>query len=336
MDTRKLATIRRIDDVKPIEGADKITAYRVGGWFVVDQVGKYQVGDFVVYIEPDAWVPHDLAPFLSKGAEPKEFNGVKGQRLRTVRLRGQISQGLLLPIDIVADMCEVNDGVCVDDILNITKYEPPVPASLAGVVRGTFPSFFPKTDQERIQNIRHYQELVGTYEVTEKLEGTSFSAYVNGDDFGVCSRNLLLKEDDVSAYWQIAKKYDIESKMRRIGSNFVIQGEIVGPNVQKNIYGLKELKLYIFDIYDINSGSYLTSERRLALLDEMDLESVPVIDTVTFEHVDGDTILEIIDMSDGCSVINESVMREGLVFKKLNDPNFSFKAISPNYLLGQK
>lgn len=95
---RKLASIKKIEEIKKIEGADKICAYRVDGWWVVDTIDRYQPGDLAVYLEIDSWVPNELAPFLSKGQEPREFNGVKGQRLRTVKLRGVTSQGLLLPL----------------------------------------------------------------------------------------------------------------------------------------------------------------------------------------------------------------------------------------------
>jgi len=97
--TRKMATIRRIEEVKAIPNADKIVAYRVGGWWVVDSIGKYVVGDLVVYAEPDSFIPSIIAPFLTKpGHYAKTFEGVEGERLRTVSLRKQISQGLLLPL----------------------------------------------------------------------------------------------------------------------------------------------------------------------------------------------------------------------------------------------
>jgi RNA ligase (TIGR02306 family) len=89
---RKLASIKKIDDIQPIEGADKICTYRVGGWWVVDTVNRYQIGDAVVYCEIDSWIPNEIAPFLSKGKEPRIFNGVKGERLRTIKLKGALSQ----------------------------------------------------------------------------------------------------------------------------------------------------------------------------------------------------------------------------------------------------
>ena len=98
MSERKLAKIVKIDDVMPIQGADKIAHYKVGGWYVVDKKDQYNIGGLAVYCEIDSWIPTELAPFLSKGKEPREYNGVKGERLKTIKLRGALSQGLLLPV----------------------------------------------------------------------------------------------------------------------------------------------------------------------------------------------------------------------------------------------
>ena len=168
---RKLATIRKIEEIKPIVGADTIQQYRVDGWWVVDKIGTYSVGDLVCYVEIDSWIPHSIAPFLSKGKEPREFNAVKGERLRTLKLRGCLSQGLLLPITHVPDTVSILEGGDVTELLNIQKWEALIPAQLAGQARGTFPTEIPKTDQERVQNINIESVYANTYEVTEKLHG---------------------------------------------------------------------------------------------------------------------------------------------------------------------
>ena len=172
MTERKLASIRRIADIQPIEGADAIEVATIDGWKVVVKKGEFKVGDLAVYLEIDSWVPTELAPFLSKGSEPREYNGVKGERLRTIRLRGQVSQGLLLKIDnddgwnyIFSSPSDQHENRFVDlgevafeaqdvtEILGIQKWEAPIPAQLQGQAAGTFPtSLIPKTDQERIQN----------------------------------------------------------------------------------------------------------------------------------------------------------------------------------------
>ena len=152
---RALASIRRIVEIKPIEFADKICAYRVDGWWAVDTIEKYNIDDLVVYVEIDSWVPTAIAPFLSKGKTPREYAGVPGERLRTVKLKGTLSQGLLLPISPTCDMIESSlfEGLDVSFPLGITKWEPVLPACLAGQARGNFPSWGRKTDQERIENL---------------------------------------------------------------------------------------------------------------------------------------------------------------------------------------
>ena len=162
---RKLASIQKIEEIKSIEGADAIEAFRVLGWWVVDRKGAHKVGDLVIYLEIDSWVPAELAPFLSKGQEPRVYNGIKGERLRTIKLRGQVSQGLLLSIgsenlrkvlidnnsDLLFEFAEVN--LNLTEALGIQKWEAPISPQLAGQAAGSFPtSLIPKTDQERIQN----------------------------------------------------------------------------------------------------------------------------------------------------------------------------------------
>jgi RNA ligase (TIGR02306 family) len=151
---RKLATIRTIDEVRPIPDADAIECAVVGGWTVVIKKDEFKVGDVAVYCEIDSWIPTELAPFLSKGQEPRVFDGIRGERLRTVKLRGQLSQGLLLNywnFPKVVDAFHTtrlasDEPFDVTELLGIVKYDPPVPAHLAGEVRGLFPTFIPKTD----------------------------------------------------------------------------------------------------------------------------------------------------------------------------------------------
>jgi RNA ligase (TIGR02306 family) len=175
MTERKLASIRRIADIQPIEGADAIVVATIDGWKVVVKKDEFKVGDLALYIEIDSWVPHKLAPFLSKGSEPRDYNGVKGERLRTIKLRGQVSQGLLLSKNILDHFGShfvnpeiENDEVWVQnydksvslvegydctEYLGIQKWEAPIPAQLQGQAAGMFPTgLIPKTDQERIQN----------------------------------------------------------------------------------------------------------------------------------------------------------------------------------------
>lgn len=338
---RKLASIKQIAEVRSIPDADKICAYRVDGWWVVDAVGKYQVGDLVVYCEVDSWIPNTIAPFLSKGQEPREYEGVKGERLRTVRLRGQLSQGLLLPYSTLMSTYEgeatSTDWFCNQDVteeLGILKYEAPIPAQLAGEVRGMFPGVIPKTDQERIQNLVSELETWTnsnlSWEVTEKLDGSSMTVYVHDEDEGVCSRNLNLKESDTNSLWKLARKYDMITKIRATGRNLALQGEIIGEGIQGNPYKLKGQDFYLFDIYDIDQGKYLTPTERVTLVETMGIKHVP-IDTGEWHFFD-ETVEYLLECAEGKSQLCATTEQEGLVFK-CHNADHSFKAISNKFLL---
>jgi RNA ligase (TIGR02306 family) len=371
MSIRKLASVQRILDIQPIEGADAIVVATINSWKVVVKKNEFNIGDLVIYCEVDCWIPHKLAPFLSKGQFPRVYDGVEGERLKTVRLRGQISQGLILPLHVIwsgphinesyiggspwdfqgawenADhtLNEVNirvdgewtygtiEGLDVSERLGIAKYEPPVSAQLAGISLGSFPIQVPKTDEERIQNLTNEWPVLSTYwyETSEKLEGSSMSVGLIGGEFKVCSRNLNLKEVEGNTLWGLARKYDIEAKLRDIvGQNIVFQGEAIGEGIQGNHYGIKGQDFYVFAIYDTDLGCYWEPTRRRELCALLGLKHVPLIDEST--HFTGMTIDQVLVQADGYSLINPKVLREGEVFKRI-DGQEHFKAVSNKYLL---
>jgi RNA ligase (TIGR02306 family) len=341
---RKLASIKPITYIKPIEGADSIECAIVnGGWPVVVKKGEYKVGDIAIYLEIDSWVPHELAPFLSKGQEPREYNGVRGERLRTVKLRGQVSQGLLLPIELTfwRDI-----GTDLTESLGIQKWEPPIPAQLQGTMKGNFPHFIPKTDQERCQNLRKdifetYRDE--TYEVTLKLDGSSTTIYIKDGEVGVCSRNIDLKETEGNSFWKATREQNIIEPILELskekGEEYAIQGELIGEGIQGNPEKLKGQRFYLFDIYSITEGRYMTPFERYAVLDQLrmlgaDIEHVPIIDQHVFLTQEYETIDDLLNFAEGPS-LNPQTRREGLVFKSW-DSDFTFKAIANSYLLKHK
>ena len=328
---REMATVRMISDVSPIENADAIEVATVDGWEVVIRKGEFVEGQTIVFCEIDSWIPTEIAPFLSKGKEPRVYEEVKGERLRTIKLRGQISQGLILPTDLVPDLFVFGEDV--SEKLNIKKYDPPVNAQLAGISRGNFPIEFPKTNQERVQNCYKYLSTYlsqdSCFEVTEKLEGSSMTCFLLDGEFGVCSKNINLYETEANSFWACARRLDIERKMRESGyENFALQGELIGPGIQGNIYKLEQTDFKVFDI--ITSKGPRQPLSRISLLKSMDIDSVPVIG---FPYINREftTMKEIIDIADGQSRLFNT-RREGLVFKHMT-ANVSFKVISNKYLL---
>lgn len=342
---RKMATIRKIDALRPIEGADTIECAIVGGWTVVAKKGEYTAGDLAVYCEIDSFIPTAIAPFLTKaGQYPKTFEGVEGERLRTMKLRGQLSQGLLLPLSVLTMVDSLLfEGLDVSIPLGIIKYEAPVPAQLAGEVRGMFPSFMPKTDQERIQNLSaefaQWQTNKLTWEVTEKLDGSSMTVYVNGDDHGVCSRNLNLKDTEGNSLWKVAHRDQIISAIFESGRNLAVQGEIVGEGIQSNAYKIKGQSFYVFDIYDIDAGRYLNPVERKEFCDLYGIMHVPVLayKAELYDTLGIATIEQVLKFAEAKSVMGDITgpEREGLVFK-CHEREVSFKAISNKFLLKTK
>lgn len=347
MTERKLASIRRIDNITPIDGADKIVRATVGGWNVVTAIDNgFKVGDLVVYLEVDSWVPSGIAPFLTKpGHFPKTYNGVEGEKLKSIKLRGVVSQGLIMPMHVLTNYgADLEEGADVTETLGIQKWEKEIPAQLAGTMKGNFPSFIPKTDQERVQNIRKALEAAIEsglqFEITEKLEGSSMTCYLHQGEFGVCSRNIDLKRDESNSFWMVAIRDRIEEKLRAYGKDIAVQGELVGPGIQDNIYKMSTPEFFIFDIYDIAKGEYLSPPERRELCDNVlgfHHSQVPVVaHSAKLKDTLGITTMEqIIDFADGKSTFNPNQDREGLVYKQVGG-GMTFKTISNRYLIKQK
>jgi RNA ligase (TIGR02306 family) len=304
---RKLATIRQISDLSPIEGADKIELATVGGWKVVvaKDVG-HRVGDLVIYCEIDSFLPiRDEFEFLRKSSYKKMSDGTEGFRLKTIRLRGQISQGLILPLKDIQlpnkDLLKV--GMDVTSELGIVKYEPPIPAELAGKVKGLFPSFLRKTDEERIQNLTsEYEEFKKhKFYVTEKLDGSSATFYYKDGVFGVCSRNLELLETEGNTFWKVARELDLENKMRDFGVNISVQGELIGEGIQGNPYKIKGQTVRFFNLFDIDLQEYHSFNMMKSTLMIMGLEMVPVVDEY---FTLPDTVEELLNYADNKSLLN--------------------------------
>ena len=279
-----------------------------------------------MYCEVDSWIPHTLAPFLTKpGHYPREYLGVEGERLRTVKLKGQLSQGLLLPL--VEDNSE--EGKDFSEILGITKWEDT--RYMANMdARGNFPDFIPKTDQERVQNLdRTLEKYFGqSFEVTVKRDGSSLTAFVNGEESGVCSRNVNLKETEDSAFWAAANSLSLIPKILSTGRNLALQGELMSQKIQGNYEKVQGIEWNCFDIYDIDTQAYLLPKERRELCKQLRIPHIKVVeeDFVLCHNVD-----QLLEMAEGPGV-NAGVKREGLVFKQ-NNGQFSFKAISNSYLL---
>ena len=334
---RKLASVVKIVDIQPIPGADAIVVATVKGWKVVVKVNEYKVGDLAVYYEIDSFLPiRPQFEFLRKSSY-KRMGSSEGFRLKTIRLRGQISQGLLTPIP--EGISNPKEGDDLTEALGIVKYEPPIPAQLAGKIKGTFPSFIPKTEEIRIQNFESevgFSPVGERAYVTEKLDGTSFTCYFNNGVFGVCGRNWELTETSDNSLWRMANVLQLKDKMTKHGKNIALQGELVGAGINGNLYGLSDHKLYFFTGYDIDKGRRMFFDELEWVLFGLQLQMVPLLEKYGFVIPNEINIVDyMLKYAEGKSVLNMEVDREGVVVRGL-EREFSFKAISNTYLLGNK
>ena len=337
---RKLASIRKISDLRPIEGADKIELATIDGWkVVVAKDVNHKVSDLIVYCEVDSFLP--IKPefeFLRKSSYKKMADGNEGFRLKTIKLRGQISQGLIVPLDVLlkcgVSSDDVYEGLDVTGTLGIVKYEPPIPAQLSGLVKGNFPSFLKKTDEERVQNLTKEYAIysLDKFYVTEKLDGSSVTYYVKDGVFGVCSRNLDLLEDENNSMWKFAIESGLRDRLVGLGKNIAIQGEIIGEGIQGNPYQRIGQTVKIFNGFDIDKYDYLSLEELLELVKILEVKTVPILD---LEFTLPETIDELLLMAEGKSVLNLKAEREGLVIRS-HDRKISFKSISNKFLLNEK
>ncbi|TWU48876.1 RNA ligase [Rubripirellula tenax] len=326
---RQLATIRTVLETRPIEGADMIELAVVDGWKCVTKKGEYQAGDAVIYCEIDSFLPvREEFEFLRKSSL-RTLDDREGFRLRTVKLRGQISQGLLVHPSILGRSFVIGEDVTVE--LGIVKYEAPIPACLGGDVVGGFPVFIEKTDEERIQNLAvDYESFRGKeFYVSEKIDGTSFTAFCNEGTFGVCGRNWQLAEDPSNSHWRVVRETDLQSRMTRLNRSFAIQGEMVGPDIQQNRYCLKTPTVFVFNVYDISAAAYVEKSEMETICRELALATVPPLG-IKYVPDDMDSILK---LAEGKSELNANAEREGLVwvFGSGNE-RISFKTISNRFL----
>lgn len=258
------------------------------------------------------------------------------------------------------NLVELVEGYDVTEFLGIQKWEAPIPAQLQGQAAGSFPtSLIPKTDQERIQNCfgeiqkrakRFATEKVWnvetqtledhpvvvpedfkepTYEVTMKLDGSSCTIFRWEGKLRVCSRNLELKINDENkdnSFVAMALKIG-----DRIPDGFAFQGEVCGPAIQGNREGFKEHQFFVFDIFDILKHEYVEPDIRRHFCERDQLDHVPILGT---DWKAPNSVEEGLALAEGPS-INHKV-REGLVWKCNEDPNFSFKTIATTFLLSEK
>ncbi len=379
MSERKLARVVIVDSLHPIEGADRIELAMVGGWQVVAQKGLYVAGCKAVYFEIDSMLPveNPAFAFLSSGKN-SVVDGVQYARIKTIKLRKQLSQGLLVPLSEVG-IVGTNTDVDTDltKQLGIIKYESAgekeMNGSVQGVKTGTtilgFPKFIPKTDQTRVQNIViQYAQACDKdekFEKTFKLDGSSLTAWVKDNISGAASRNVGFRmQYQNKGLKQIIKDYiakvkhtgrifttvptqykPVDNSFTQMvrdaklieaivfdGRNLAIQGEMVGPAIQKNFEGVKKNEFYCYDIYLIDERRYMLPEERQEFCKKHQISHVPIADTGVYLPL---TVKEALADADVAPSGLNGKYAEGYCYKSMTR-DFSFKVISTNYLLAEE
>lgn len=316
----KLAVVGRVTETRPIEGADRIQQAFVscgdeGIWSGV--VGKdINTGDSVVVFLQDAVLQPGLRwSFMEKHK----------WRVRMARFKGVPSECVIVPAAGHETLLE--EGADLTEVLQVVKHEKPVPVAIAGDVRGNFPSFIPKTDEENFQRVRNLEELMTGWDwvATIKYDGTSCTVWNDDEGMHVCSRNLELKEFTESGkgnvYWQAARKYGLE----RIPQGFALQFEVCGPGIQGNPLGLSEIAIAAFTLHDINERSRAHFGTLVHLCMQLD---IPLAEIVATGHgyVEPDTMRMLADVAR----YPNDAQAEGVVVRSINS-NWSVKSISLNY-----
>lgn len=363
---RKLASLQKVESVEEIPGYDRIVQIKVLGWSLIAKKDEFKPGDLCVYFEVDSILPeHKIFEFMaSKKYIVKTMKMAKtisqGLAVPTSfikEINPKFNKKLVVDMDLTKVLGVEKYDPQTKAEMQPTKKDGRVLAYFKRFAwfrrvyfflfghkrpKGNFPKFIKKTDETNIQAVPRYLHWHANKPAyfTEKLEGQSATyALKKGDGvwgkrfhFYVCSHNVHYPHVVNNNFWNIAKSKGIEKILRDYhdvhGVEIAIQGEIVGPGIQQNIYKLNDLDFYVFNVFNINTGKYFSLSEMREFATETGLKLVPVVDgDVDLSRWTVDTLLA---FSNGKSQLYNTA-REGIVVRGLGQ-EFSFKVKSPVYL----
>ena len=342
---RKLASIQRVWKIESIEGADKIELAHVLGWQCVVNKGQFKEMDLGVYFEVDSFLP--IVPefeFLRASSYKKTDIMGEGFRLRTMKFRGQISQGLLLPVNTFPMISSDTElGTDVTELLGVKKWEIEERITTGGTVIGTLPYDIPHTDETRVQaEPELIQEFAGLeYYISTKMDGSSHSVGIDENGFHVTGHNYEYKDDGESSFYELVKTIELKEKMEAFMSEnnlstFTIQGELCAPGIQSNRLKLTKAEWYVFTVRE--NGERVGLERMLEICKKLGLKNVPIEEVGTNLPDKYPTVEALLERADGD--YPNGGKKEGIVirptepiFCKLISSPLSMKVVSNKYLL---
>lgn len=344
MGERKLASVQRIWDVQPIEGADRIEMVKVLGWQCVATKGQFKPMDLCVYFEIDSFLPvEDRYEFLRASSYRKTDIMGEGFKLKTMKFKGQISQGLVMPL---SEFPELEDPVLGEDLtsfLGVKKWEIEEKATTGGTAIGVLPYDVPHTDETRVQAEPDLiQDFAGlTYYISTKMDGSSHSISI--DEYGchVCGHNFEYKDDGKCSFYEFVKKREYIDRMQNYVDEkgldtLTIQGEFCGPGIQQNRLKLKGPEWYVFTVR-VN-GLRVDLHYMKEICESLGMECVPI------EEIDNDlpskypTVESLLERADG--EYPNGGKKEGIVIRPVVpvysprlSGQLSMKVVSNKYLL---
>ena len=343
--SRKLASIQRIWKIEPIEGADKIELVHVLGWQCVVNKGQFHPMDLAVYFEIDSFLP--IRPefeFMRRTSYKNSEILGEGFRLRTLTFRGQISQGLLLPIIAFFELPENPElGMDVTELLGVRKWEIEERATTGGTVIGTLPRDIPHTDETRVQEnpelIRAFAGL--EYYISTKMDGSSHSIGIDENGFHVTGHNYEYKDDGSSSFYNLVKERGYQERMEAFAqehslSTLTIQGEFCAPGIQQNRLKLTKPEWYVFTVRE--NGKRVGLKRMQEICKALQMTTVPIEEIGMDLPATYPTVEALLKRADG--LYPNGGKKEGIVIRT-TEPVFcpmisaplSMKVVSNKYLL---
>ena len=342
---RKLASVQRVWKIEPIEGADRIELAHVLGWQCVVNKGQILPMDTAVYFEIDSFLP--IRPeFEFMRASSYKNSDIMGEgfRLKTMRFRGQLSQGLLLPLSMFPEIpADAEVGTDVTELLGVRKWEIEERATTGGTVIGTLPYDIPHTDETRVQAMPELiQEFRGLeYYISTKMDGSSHSIGIDENGFHVTGHNYEYKDDGSSGFYKLVNERGYKTKLEAFAKEnglktLTIQGEYCGPGILKNRLKLVKPEWYVFTVRE--NGKRVGLDRMLEVCRALGLDHVPIEERGMDLPSKYPTVEALLERADGD--YPRGGKKEGIVirptepvFCPLISASLSMKVVSNKYLL---